>query len=158
MPRYRKNWLYLIGVLWGICDSPFGQSKYCQYLINHQGILKLIRKPQKYQNLELELGTAHTVNINGVRGKILELLVFLEAHQPHVVAIQETKIDSIITISELFPEPFVYNEYRKDRNTHSGGMMLLIHRDISHMPITDLENNSESVWVKKYSQINLLIV
>ena len=29
--------------------------------------------------------------------------------------------------------------------------MLLIHRDISHMPITELENNSESVWVKIFA-------
>ena len=27
-------------------------------------------------------------------------------------------------------------------------MMLLIHKDIPHMPITELENGSESVWVK----------
>ena len=27
-------------------------------------------------------------------------------------------------------------------------MMLLVHKDISHMPIMELENNSESVWVK----------
>ena len=27
-------------------------------------------------------------------------------------------------------------------------MMLLIHRDISHMPIMELENNSESDWEK----------
>ena len=26
--------------------------------------------------------------------------------------------------------------------------MLLIHKDISHMPITELENNSESAWIK----------
>ena len=26
--------------------------------------------------------------------------------------------------------------------------MLLIHKDISYMPITELENDSESVWVK----------
>ena len=29
--------------------------------------------------------------------------------------------------------------------------MLLIHKDISHMPITELENNSESVWVKVFA-------
>ena len=29
--------------------------------------------------------------------------------------------------------------------------MLLIHTDISHMPITKLENNSESVWVKVFA-------
>ena len=29
--------------------------------------------------------------------------------------------------------------------------MLLIHKDISHMPITELENDSESVWVKMFT-------
>ena len=29
--------------------------------------------------------------------------------------------------------------------------MLLIHKDISHMPITELENNSETVWVKVFA-------
>ena len=32
-----------------------------------------------------------------------------------------------------------------------GGVMLLIHKDISHMPITELENDSESVWVKVFT-------
>ena len=29
--------------------------------------------------------------------------------------------------------------------------MLLIHKDISHMPITELEKDSESVWVKVFA-------
>ena len=29
--------------------------------------------------------------------------------------------------------------------------MLLIHKDIPHMPITELENHSESVWVKVFA-------
>ena len=29
--------------------------------------------------------------------------------------------------------------------------MLLVHKDISHMPITELENDSESVWVKVFA-------
>ena len=32
-----------------------------------------------------------SMNINSIRGKKLELLAFLDFHQPHVVAIQETK-------------------------------------------------------------------
>ena len=36
----------------------------------------------------------------------------------------------------------------KDRTLDGGGVMLLIHKDISHMPITELENDSESVWGK----------
>ena len=52
---------------------------------------------------------------------------------------------------KLFPESCPYNVYRKDRNLHGGGVMLLVHKDISHIPITELENNSESVWVKVFA-------
>ena len=65
--------------------------------------------------------------------------------------IQETKIDSSIATSELFPETCPYSVYRKDRNIHGGGVMLLVHKDISHMPITELENDSESIWVKVFA-------
>ena len=41
--------------------------------------------------------------------------------------------------------------YRKDRTLDGGGVMLLIHKDISHMPITELENDSVSVWVKVFA-------
>ena len=87
-------------------------------------------------------GCYHHININSIRGKKLELLAFLDFHQPQIVAIQETKIDSSISTSELFPESCPYNVYRKDRTLDGGGVMLLIHKDISHMPITELENDS----------------
>ena len=67
------------------------------------------------------------------------------------MAIKEKKIDSSISSSELFPESCPYNVYRKDRTLDGGGVMLLIHKDISHMPITELENDSESVWVKVFA-------
>ena len=92
-----------------------------------------------------------SININSIRGKKLELLAFLDFHQPQIVAIQETKIDSSISTSELFPESCPYNVYRKDRTLDGGGVMFLIHKDISHMPITELENDSESIWVKVFA-------
>ena len=67
------------------------------------------------------------------------------------MAIQETKIDSSITTLELFPETYPYSVYRKERNLHGGGVMLLVHKDIQHMHITELENNTESVWVKVFA-------
>ena len=83
--------------------------------------------------------------------KKLELLAYLDSHQHQIVAIQETKINSSLSTSEMFPETCPYNEYRKDRNSKGGGVMLLIQWDISYMPITELENDSESVWVKVFS-------
>ena len=29
--------------------------------------------------------------------------------------------------------------------------MMLVHKDISYMPITELENDSESIWVKVFA-------
>ena len=71
-------------------------------------------------------------------------LAFLDFHKG-------TFLDSFIPTSELFPESCPYSVYRKDRTIDGGGVMFLIHKDISHMPITELENNLESVWVKVFA-------
>ena len=67
------------------------------------------------------------------------------------MAIQETKIDSSIAASELFPETCPYSIVSKDRNLHGGGVMLLIIKDLTHIPLSELENNLESVWVKVFA-------
>ena len=90
-------------------------------------------------------------NSNSIRGKKLELLAFLDFHQPQIVSFQETKIDSSISTSKLFPESCPYNVYRKDRTLDGGGVMSIFHKDISHVPITELDNDSESVWVKAFA-------
>ena len=69
-----------------------------------------------------------SIRINSIRGKKLELLAFLDFHQPRIVAIQETKIDSTISTSELFLESGPYIVYRTDRTLDRGGVMLLIQR------------------------------
>ena len=75
-----------------------------------------------------------SININSIRGKKLELLAFIDFHQSQILAIQETKIDNSILTSELFPESFPYSVYRKDITLNGGGVMLLVHKDIPHMP------------------------
>ena len=95
-----------------------------------------------------------SININSIRGKKLRLLAFIDFHQSQIVAIQETKIDSSILMFELFPESFPYSVYRKDRTLNGGGVMLLVHKDILHMPLralTELNNDSESVWIKPFA-------
>ena len=61
--------------------------------------------------------------------KKLELVAFLDFYKPDIVAIQETKIDETISSEELFPASCPYNDYRKDRNLHGGGVMLLINKE-----------------------------
>ena len=57
--------------------------------------------------------------------KKLESLAFLDFLQPHVVAIQETKIDFRIVPGILHIQ--CIQEWH-------GGVMLLVHKDFSHMP------------------------
>ena len=47
----------------------------------------------------------------------------------------ESVSDGFLTYSsELFPETCQYNVFRKDRNLHGGGVMLIIHKDIRTCP------------------------
>ena len=88
----------------------------------------------------------------------LDLLAFLDVNNPPIETIQETKIDSSIATSELFPETCPYNIFRKDRNLHFCGVMLVTQKDIPHMLLSELENDSESFWVKVFSNNKLLIM
>ena len=63
----------------------------------------------------------------------------------------EDKNDGSISTSELFPDSCPYNVYRKDRNPHGGGVMLLIYKEIPRIPLMELENDSESVWAKVFA-------
>ena len=80
----------------------------------------------------------------------MDLLAFLDVHIPHSVAIQETKIDSPIATSELFPETCPYIVFRKNRILHSDGVMLFIHY-VPLILLSELENYSESVWMKAFA-------
>ena len=89
-----------------------------------------------------------SLNINGIRGKKLELQSLLDVEKPDIVAIQETKIDGSVCSRELIPEDCGYSVYRNDRTLHGGGVLLLVKSDIQQMPVDELTNGSESVWVR----------
>ena len=77
-----------------------------------------------------------SININSIRGKknlsCWPSLTFIN--------LRLWRFRSSILTSELFP----YSVYRKDRTLNGGGVMLLVHKDISHMPLTEWV---ELVWM-----------
>ena len=77
--------------------------------------------------------------------KKLDLLTILDVHQPQLVAIQETKNDSSITTSELF-QNLAHTVFIEKTGMFTG----MVNKDIGHMPIAKLDDNSESVWVKVF--------
>ena len=99
-----------------------------------------------------------SINVKGIRSKKLELLAYLNFHQPQIVAIQETRIDSSISTSELFPETCPYNVYRKDRNSKGGGVLLLIYKRISHICPSQNWKTTQNRYGLKCSQIKLIIL
>ena len=58
-----------------------------------------------------------------------------------------------LKLQKSLPETCAYSVYRKNRNLNGGGVMLLVHKDIKHIPITDLDNNSESLWVNLFVKL-----
>lgn len=66
------------------------------------------------------------LNVNGLKGKLSEIRMFLSNTRLDILAISETKLSSDITSSEISVEG--YNIIRKDRDRNGGGV-LLYHRE-----------------------------
>ena len=63
-----------------------------------------------------------------------------------VVAITETFLDDNILDAELVGQSFT--TFRRDRNRHGGGVMLVMRSDIPAYRRYDLETNCELLWVE----------
>jgi len=58
----------------------------------------------------------------------------------------ETKLDPSVYSSELFPNNFTV--FRKDRDSHGGGVCIAANNKIQANQCHDLKNSSETLWVK----------
>ena len=92
-----------------------------------------------------------TININSIRGKKLELLAFLTFINLRLWQFKRQKLTAPYLPQNCFRNLVHTMCTEKIEHLDGGGVMLLIHKDISHMPITELENDSESVWVKVFA-------
>ena len=77
-----------------------------------------------------------------------ELRILVVQEVPHVIGINETKIDSSISNTDIQIEG--YRVVRRDRNKWSGGVALFIHESISnYCTRSDLmDNNLESLSIQ----------
>ena len=86
------------------------------------------------------------MNVRSICAKKLDLFAYLAAYPYDIVAITETFLDSSIEDVEFAPHS--YSVFRRDRNRHGGGVMMLV-RD--HIPVTrrlDLETDCEILWLQ----------
>ena len=72
--------------------------------------------------------------------------VFCETHKPHVLCLNETKLDEIKD-EDLAIESF-HSIYGKDRDRHGGGVAMFISEEIKFLKREDLETDFESLTVE----------
>uniref|UniRef100_V5GNF3 Putative RNA-directed DNA polymerase from transposon X-element n=1 Tax=Anoplophora glabripennis TaxID=217634 RepID=V5GNF3_ANOGL len=92
-------------------------------------------------------------NVDGFRGRKIELKELLPRLDVDVMAIQETKVEDAHTVR--IPG---YLVYRRDRNRHGGGVALLVKRGIDHhmLQVPQLENMEAaavSIRTRRYGDI-----
>ena len=80
------------------------------------------------------------VNINSILSHIDELRILAEEYQPHIIGINETKLDDLILDNEL--RIYEYQVIiRKDRNRHGGGVAFYVKDGLEFNQIElDLQN------------------
>ena len=103
----------------------------------------MVNKAKGHENISIK-----SIDINGIRGKKLEVQSYLVSNKPDVIAIQETKIDIPVTNSELFSDQLGSDIFRNLCISKGGGIMLLIKKTLNPAPVSLTNSNTESVYSK----------
>ena len=96
------------------------------------------------------------LNARSVVSKRFDLSVYVSIANYDIVAITETFLDDSIHDSHIAPPG--YTVFRKDRNRHGGGVLLLIRDSLNASLRPDLDGQCEVLWVSiptKFSSILL---
>ncbi len=90
-------------------------------------------------------------NANGLRPKLAEFMLFLIACQIQVAMVQESHLDHMVDINSICS--YGYQIFRKDRDRHGGGLLILALRSITaqefHLdspPGSHLELQGVRIW------------
>ena len=72
--------------------------------------------------------------------------------QYDIVAITESFLDDSITDSLVVPPSYV--GFRRNRNRHGGGILVLVRDNLTAIRRPDLELDCELLWLKLFTQID----
>lgn len=95
------------------------------------------------------------LNARSVFPKRFDLLAYLSTLDPDVVAINETFLDESIVSSLISPPS--YTIFRRDRNRHGGGVLILTKSTIPAVRRFDLETNCELIWLQLFTKSGPLL-
>ena len=86
------------------------------------------------------------LNARSLVNKRFEFKAMLKNREQNVVAVTETFLDPEILNSEFVLDS--YNTFRRDRNRHGGGVLLLVHKSVPCRLREDLDSGCELIWVQ----------
>ena len=88
------------------------------------------------------------MNINSIRNKF-EILKEVVGNKIDILLISETKLDDTFSLNQFILEGFT-PQYRLDRTTHGGRLMLFVREDIPSklLPNTNPSDNIENIFVE----------
>lgn len=72
----------------------------------------------------------------------------LQERKPDVVIVTETKLKPSDPTPEIIPDETAYATYRKDRNQHGGGVLVLVSKQYESSRETLYETDCEIIWVR----------
>ena len=98
-------------------------------------------------NHQPEITSRCALRISMELGGKIELQTFIDIKKPHILAVQETKIDDSVSTAELFPSELGFSVLQSDRNLGGGGVLLAIRQNLNPMSCLALAQG-ESVWAK----------
>lgn len=84
------------------------------------------------------------VNCHGLKNKVDDFTDLLLTTKPTIVIGTESWLDEAVYNAEVFPSGFVVCHC--DRNTHGGGVFLLIRETLHSVPLDFRQFDFESVW------------
>ena len=97
------------------------------------------------------------LNIDSLLKHLDETKLFVEQEMPHLLGINETKLDENVSDDEIALEGFTV--IRNDRNTSGGGVALSVHNDIPFIKRSDLSCKLKSLSIElKIQNIKPIIV
>ena len=96
-----------------------------------------------------------SLNARSVMNKRTDMLALLRSQSLNILAVTETFLDEDILDSELIDDNFTI--FRRDRNRHGGGVMLVVDATIPAKRRQDLETDCELLWIElSLSPTNIL--
>ena len=87
-----------------------------------------------------------SLNIGSLLKHFDEIKVFLDEYKPHILGLNETRLNDDVEDDDLFIEG--YSIVRRDRNRNGGGVAIYISDDIPYNTRPDFDTGIESVSIQ----------